>query len=70
MQVHQSCLRYLESGEEGEVLSDCESVKENVVLGTDAEGVADLVHVLQNAEPVDHRIPRRGCVQAWVRDAS
>ena len=51
-----SCHAHLEPGEEAEVLADCEPVKEHVVLGTDSETAANLVHVVQNAVAVDDRI--------------
>ena len=53
----------LESGKELEVLRDSESVKENIVLGADAEALADLVHVVPDVETIDDCRASRGCVQ-------
>ena len=55
----------LESSEENEMLSDGESVKEDVVLGADSETVSDLIHVSTNVIAIYDRRSSRGCVQTW-----
>ena len=71
--VHAVCIRRstqqrkksnLESCEELEVLQYSESVKEHIVLGTDAEAVSDLVHVAPYVITIDDGCSRRGCVQS------
>ena len=44
---------------------DGESVKEDIVLGTDAETVSDLVHVAPYVISIDDCCPSRRCVQTW-----
>ena len=44
---------------------DGESVKEDIVLGTDAEAVSDLVHVAPYVISIDDCCPSRRCVQTW-----
>ena len=44
-----------------------ESVKENVVLGTDAKVLSDLVHGVQNAIAVDYSVSCRWRVQPWSK---
>ena len=48
-----------------QVLQDSESVKEDIVLGTDAETVSDLVHVAPYVIPIDDCCTSRRCVQTW-----
>ena len=55
----------LESPKEGEMFPDGESVKEDVVLGTDAETVSDLVHVAPYVISIDDCCTSRRCVQTW-----
>ncbi len=56
---------YLQSAEESQVLFNSESVKEHVVLGTDAQTVANLVHVSQNTVAIDSSISRGRGVEPW-----
>ena len=54
---------HLKSGKELEVLLYSEPVKEHIVLGTDAQALADLVHVAPDVITIDHCRTSRGCVQ-------
>ena len=57
------CNPNLKSCEKPEMLQYSESVKEDIVLGTDAEAVSDLVHVGPDVITIDDCCTRRGCVQ-------
>ena len=51
----------LESAEELQVFCNCQSIKQHVVLWTDAKAVTNLVHVGEDTEAVDgSRAGRRG----------
>ena len=54
---------YFEPSKELEMLQYSESVKEDIVLGTDAEALSDLVHVGPDVITIDDCCTRRGCVQ-------
>ena len=54
----------LEFHEEPQVLLDSESIKEDIVLWTDAKTSSDLVHPCQDAVAIDDGVPRGGRVQA------
>ncbi len=56
---------YLQSAEESQVLFNSESVKEHIVLGTDAQTVTNLVHVSQNTVAIDSSISRGRGVEPW-----
>jgi len=60
--MHFICI-YLESGKELQMFSDSEPVKEHIVLGTDAQALADLVHVAPDVITIDHCRTSRGRVQ-------
>ena len=45
------------------MLQYSESVEEDIVLGTDAEALSDLVHVGPDVITIDDCCTRRGCVQ-------
>ena len=63
MQICSLCAIHLEHGKELEMFSDSEPVKEHIVLGTDAQALADLVHVAPDVITIDHCRASRGCVQ-------
>ena len=44
---------HLEPEEEGEVLTDRQAIKENVMLRTSAKTLADLVHICENTVSID-----------------
>ena len=54
---------YLQSTEEAEMLPDSESVKEYIVLRTNSQTLADLIHISHNAVAIDNGCPRGGGVQ-------
>ena len=56
---------YLQHCKELQVFPDSESVKEDIVLGTDAETVSDLVHVAPYVISIDDCCTSRRCVQTW-----
>ena len=62
-----SLLLYLQSGKELEMLQYCEPVKEHIVLGTDPQALADLVHVGSDVLVIDHCCATRGCVQTYIK---
>ena len=44
---------YLESEEESQVLTDSQSIKQDVVLRTNTKTLANLVHTSENTVPVN-----------------
>ena len=54
---------HLEPEEEGEVLSDRQAIKENVMLRTNAETLSDLVHICENTVSIDGSCTTGGGVE-------
>ena len=49
------------------MLKDSESVKEDIVLWTDAKTVSDLIHVVPDVITIDDCCTSCWCVETWER---
>ena len=54
---------YLEPEEEGKVFTDCKAIKQDVVLRTDSQALANLIHVSEDTVSVDGSRTTGGRVQ-------
>ena len=59
---------HLEVHKELEVFSNCQAIKEHIVLRADAKAVPDQVHVCQDAVAIDHSSAFSGSVQTYTQN--